>query len=138
HGLSSAFVFQCKYAEEFWSKVKAKMDVISHIKNWWDIIDEFVDMYCGNSINSIIRMRSLAASVYLIWRERNCRIFRNEKRSSKELFDIFNEIIRMRLVNLKAKKSVAVTSAQKRWNVSIVCSDKGIQCNKVVVESRNV
>ncbi|GJV80028.1 RNA-directed DNA polymerase, eukaryota, reverse transcriptase zinc-binding domain protein [Tanacetum coccineum] len=88
--------------------------------NWSGIVDEFVDMYCGNDINSIIRRMSLAASVYLIWHERNCRIFRNEKRSSEELFDIFNETIRMRLTTLKAKKSTAVTNAQKIYNILVI------------------
>nr|GEU83137.1 RNA-directed DNA polymerase, eukaryota, reverse transcriptase zinc-binding domain protein [Tanacetum cinerariifolium] len=32
---------------------------------------EIRDMYCGNSINSIVRRLCLAASVYLIWQERN-------------------------------------------------------------------
>ena len=65
----------------------------------------------GNTINSIIRRLCLAASVYLIWRERNCRLFKEEKRSVKELFEVFRDTIRFRLASLKAKPISAVLRA---------------------------
>ncbi|GKB96868.1 hypothetical protein Tco_0983005, partial [Tanacetum coccineum] len=88
---------------------------------WNDIIDKFSEMYCGNSIDSIVRRLGLATCVYLIWQERNNRIFRNEKRTCEGLFDIFKETVRMRLMPLKAKSSQAVLSTQKRWNVKFQC-----------------
>nr|GEU91504.1 ribonuclease H-like domain-containing protein [Tanacetum cinerariifolium] len=57
---------------------------------------------------------SLAASVYLIWQERNRRIFKEEKRSTKELFSIFKDTIKLRLMSLKVKDSCAVRGVQKR------------------------
>ncbi|GKB65469.1 hypothetical protein Tco_0921655 [Tanacetum coccineum] len=61
---------QCGWPEEWIVKgsfsgqnQRPKLGVVSHVKNWSGIVDEFVDMYCGNDINSIIRRMSLAASV---------------------------------------------------------------------------
>nr|GEX52696.1 hypothetical protein [Tanacetum cinerariifolium] len=41
--------------------------------------------------------------VYLIWEERNNKIFRDEERSNDELFKVLNEMVRIRLMSLKAK-----------------------------------
>ncbi|GJV18128.1 hypothetical protein Tco_1363451 [Tanacetum coccineum] len=57
---------------------------------------------------------SLAACVYLIWQERNLRICRDEKRSYKELAEVFSEIIRMRVLSLKVKSTRVVLNVQRR------------------------
>nr|GEV05005.1 hypothetical protein [Tanacetum cinerariifolium] len=106
--------FQCKFVEELWNKVKNRMELTNDSRYWNDIVDLFSYMYSGYFINSIIRRLSLSACVYLIWQERNCRIVRNERRTNEDLFNSFNEIIRMRLMSLKAKNSQAMMEAQKR------------------------
>ncbi|GJT13483.1 RNA-directed DNA polymerase, eukaryota, reverse transcriptase zinc-binding domain protein [Tanacetum coccineum] len=73
---------------------------------WNQTVDSISDMYCGNYIVSIIRRLSIAACVYLIWQERNWRIFRDDKRSTYELFGIFEETIRIRLMSLKVNIGV--------------------------------
>ena len=87
---------------------------------WNETVDTTANMDSGSTIKSIIRRLSLAASVYLIWRERNGRLFKNEKRSVDELFEVFVDTIRLRLAGLKAKSTVAVLSAQAEWNVQMV------------------
>ncbi|GJR44420.1 hypothetical protein Tco_1312523 [Tanacetum coccineum] len=47
-----------------------------------------------------------------------------------ELFDTFNEVIRMRLLTLKEKKFAVVINAKKRWNVNILCPDKSTNGDK--------
>ncbi|GJU64196.1 reverse transcriptase zinc-binding domain-containing protein [Tanacetum coccineum] len=87
--------FQCAYAEQFWKFAMSRMGVQIGQMDWKMIISHMSSLYCGNSIDSVIRRVGFAACVYLIWQERNCRIFRDEKRSIKELTDVFTEIIRM-------------------------------------------
>nr|GEY38464.1 reverse transcriptase zinc-binding domain-containing protein [Tanacetum cinerariifolium] len=108
-------------SEEFWRIAMTKMGVKYAQMDWNDIVNHIASMYCGNSIDSVIRRLGLAACVYvyLIWQERNFRIFRDEKRSSKELVEVFSELIRMRLLSLKVKKSNVVLRVQKKWNVSL-------------------
>ncbi|GJR86928.1 hypothetical protein Tco_0210939 [Tanacetum coccineum] len=81
--------------------------------DWKSTISEFARSFNGNLINIIIRRLSLAASVYLIWQERNRRIFKDEKRNVDELFSIFKDTIRLRLVSLKVKDSYVVKTVQK-------------------------
>ncbi|GKC68404.1 RNA-directed DNA polymerase, eukaryota, reverse transcriptase zinc-binding domain protein [Tanacetum coccineum] len=80
--------FQCEYAASFWSKVQAKVGMLNANLGWSELVGKFSDMYCGNSIDSIIRRLSLAACVYLVWQERNWRLFREEKRSPDDLLTV--------------------------------------------------
>lgn len=109
--------FKCQYAEQIWEKVVMKMGVQCEKMDWEDIIKEFAGQFNGNSVGSIIRRLCLAASVYMIWQERNQRIFRDEYRRWEEVYEIILENIRLRLMSLKAKRSVAVLKAQEEWNV---------------------
>ncbi|GJW95770.1 RNA-directed DNA polymerase, eukaryota, reverse transcriptase zinc-binding domain protein [Tanacetum coccineum] len=99
--------------------VKSKLEVSRADMEWNEIVDSFSQMYIGNYIGSIIRRIGLATSVYLIWKERNCRIFKEEMKSVKELTEELFEIMRLRLSSLKAKKSQAVLRAQLRWNTKL-------------------
>ncbi|GKF52255.1 reverse transcriptase zinc-binding domain-containing protein, partial [Tanacetum coccineum] len=72
--------FQCDYSAEVWAKIKEKAGIQTTKWEWDEIVEEMTTMYCGNSIDSIIRRISFAADVYLIWQERNWRIFRDERR----------------------------------------------------------
>ncbi|PWA51947.1 reverse transcriptase zinc-binding domain-containing protein [Artemisia annua] len=112
--------FDCKYAKQFWFKVCLKMGVHWNEMEWDNIVNLFAAMKNGNTITSIIRRLCLAASVYLIWRERNCRVFKEETRSVEELFEVFSDTIRFRLASLKAKPTSAVIRAQDDWNVQMV------------------
>ncbi|GJY27865.1 putative RNA-directed DNA polymerase [Tanacetum coccineum] len=47
------------------------------------------------------------------------RIFRDERRSIDELYKIFNETVRLRLLSLKVKDTIAVRKAQVEWDVKL-------------------
>ncbi|PWA65447.1 reverse transcriptase zinc-binding domain-containing protein [Artemisia annua] len=108
------------YAKQFWFKVCLKMGVHWNEMEWDNTVNLFAAMENGNTITSIIRRLCLVASVYLIWRERNCRLFKEETRSVEELFEVFSDTIRFRLASLKAKPTSAVIRAQDDWNVQMV------------------
>nr|GEU98059.1 RNA-directed DNA polymerase, eukaryota, reverse transcriptase zinc-binding domain protein [Tanacetum cinerariifolium] len=72
----------------------------------------------GNYIDSIIRRICFAASVYLVWQERNNRIFMDEKRNVDDLFGIFNDTaITMASVPYLG---VLLGGCTIRWVISIV------------------
>lgn len=113
-------LFDCRYAKQLWSKVCLKIGLYWGEMEWNDTVNFFAAMENENTINSIIRRLSLAASVYLVWIERNCRLFKEEKKSVEELFEVFSDTIRFRLASLKAKPISAVLKAQDDWNVQMV------------------
>lgn len=112
--------FDCKYAKQFWLKVCLKMGLSWEEMEWNDTINFFAEMDNGNTIKSIVRRLCLAASVYMIWKERNYRLFKEEKRSVDELFEVFKETVRLRLASLKAKPTSSVFKVQDDWNVQMV------------------
>ncbi|GJS68511.1 reverse transcriptase zinc-binding domain-containing protein [Tanacetum coccineum] len=119
----SHLFFECEYSKEFWGKVLEKMGVFGSTYKWNDIVAEMSRKFNRNSIKCIIRRLCFAASVYLVWQERNNRIFRDEIRSTEELFKVLIDIVRMRLLSLKVKRSNVVIRAQERWNVKLYIAD---------------
>ncbi|GJX81464.1 reverse transcriptase zinc-binding domain-containing protein [Tanacetum coccineum] len=103
--------FECEFSNKLWNMVKRRIEYHSSGQNWQDIITELSTLQNGNTIGSIIRRLCFAACVYLIWQERNNRIFKNEKRSNESLFIILNDTIKWRLSSLKFKSSQAVLKA---------------------------
>ncbi|GKC69120.1 RNA-directed DNA polymerase, eukaryota, reverse transcriptase zinc-binding domain protein [Tanacetum coccineum] len=76
-----AFILWMAILNKLSTQDKAKIEVTIADMGWNEIVERFSQMYTGNSNGSIIRRIGLAASVYLIWKERNCRIFKDEKKS---------------------------------------------------------
>ncbi|GKB16864.1 hypothetical protein Tco_0850787, partial [Tanacetum coccineum] len=65
-----------------------------------------------NSIKSVLQRISLASAIYYIWNERNNRIFTQEQKDTQCLFNAIEEIIKLQLLNLKVKRSVAVLKVE--------------------------
>ena len=74
------------------------------VMDWNDLVRCLTETYIENSICSVIRRLGLAASVYLIWQERNWRLFKGQKTSLEELYDQFYEIGDSLISNAIAKK----------------------------------
>ncbi|GJX41230.1 hypothetical protein Tco_0256220 [Tanacetum coccineum] len=104
---------------EILGKMSKKIGVVWSTNSWNDNVVGLAINFNRNSISSIIRRICFDASVYLIWQERNNRIFRTEERSNDELFKVLNEVVRMRLSSLKVKDTRAVRKAQEVWNVKM-------------------
>ncbi|GKA12795.1 RNA-directed DNA polymerase, eukaryota, reverse transcriptase zinc-binding domain protein [Tanacetum coccineum] len=99
--------------------VNKKIELRINERYWESTISKLADMKNRNNIGSVERKLCLAASVYLIWQERNNRLFKNEKRSVDELFTVLVNTIQLRLCNLNVIRSQAVCNAEVRWNVKL-------------------
>ncbi|GKB76255.1 hypothetical protein Tco_0943150, partial [Tanacetum coccineum] len=84
---------------------------------WEDVINEILEAKIGNNIWSAVRRISLAAVVYFIWQERNQRIFKGVKRNASTLYADISEIIKMKLMNIRVKDSVAVRIVADIWEI---------------------
>ncbi|GJR59120.1 hypothetical protein Tco_1501282 [Tanacetum coccineum] len=115
----SHLFFECEFSKTIWEKVTWKTSVNGKGTNWNNNVEAFAKKWNGNSINNVIRRISLAASVYLVWQEKNNRIFKDEIRSPDEIYKTLEDIIKMRLMSLTVKNSVAVKKAQEVWNVKL-------------------
>ncbi|GJU01500.1 RNA-directed DNA polymerase, eukaryota, reverse transcriptase zinc-binding domain protein [Tanacetum coccineum] len=102
---------QC--AEIRWAKLVCNND------GWDNTIEELAFLPNGNSICSIVRRLCLASAVYSIWRERNNRVFRDEKCNWEVILEMIYETVRLNLMGLNVKNSKAVQQVAKEWKVTM-------------------
>ncbi|PWA73149.1 reverse transcriptase zinc-binding domain-containing protein [Artemisia annua] len=110
--------FKCKFSNGLWSKVLEKVQGQQWVNmELLDLIKQLASMYNGNAINSVVRRLCLVTCVYMIWQERNFRLFRDESRSVELIFQIVCETVKNRLSGLNVKKFVVVKKVEETWNV---------------------
>ncbi|GJS82396.1 RNA-directed DNA polymerase, eukaryota, reverse transcriptase zinc-binding domain protein [Tanacetum coccineum] len=71
--------FKCDFSKSIWDKLKNKMNMNNIPNDWRGLIDKAAECPCNNAIRSVLRRIILATTVYYIWKERNSRIFTNDK-----------------------------------------------------------
>nr|GEU69171.1 RNA-directed DNA polymerase, eukaryota, reverse transcriptase zinc-binding domain protein [Tanacetum cinerariifolium] len=100
--------FKCNFSQTIWRKLKPLMQFKSNADKWNDIIEELTEKHNNDSIWSIVRRLCLAGAVYAIWRERINMIFRDEQCSWEVTLKMICEIVRLGLMGLNVKNSIAV------------------------------
>ncbi|PWA81221.1 ATP-dependent metalloprotease FtsH [Artemisia annua] len=84
---------------------------------WKDIMEDLITPPCNNNIMSIVKKLVLAACVYYIWNERNRRLFRDEKKSYKEVLKEIINNIRFKMACFSVKGSSMVNGVYNQWQV---------------------
>ncbi|KAJ9536710.1 hypothetical protein OSB04_un000095 [Centaurea solstitialis] len=87
--------FTCVFAKEVWSAIRVRMEWEDFPDAWDDIMVAISDPV--TSPKGLVRKLSLAASVYAIWRERNKRLFRGDKKSTHAIISEISEVVRLRV-----------------------------------------
>ncbi|PWA39711.1 reverse transcriptase zinc-binding domain-containing protein [Artemisia annua] len=111
--------FYCQLSSAIWNSLKTLMNKQMVDCKWNETINNFAEKPCNNSIWSIVRRLCLAAAVYGIWRERNSRIFSDERCTHETVFGKICDQVRSRLISLKAKSSSAISQVEHVWNIKI-------------------
>ncbi|XP_071695920.1 uncharacterized protein [Rutidosis leptorrhynchoides] len=126
----------CSYVQKVWVdfKGKAKMDdlidaILSGNHRWPDIVNLVATQKCNKSIWSIIRRLVFGAVIYMIWGERNARIYQDKKRSEDVLIKAIFDVVRLKLFGLKIHYSKQSQSTTVIWGFSLL---KG---NSVLLDS---
>ena len=79
----SHLFFECAYASEVWSGICFQLDWTGFPSTWDEIVLALSDN--SRAPKGLLQKLTLAASVYMIWKERNRRLFTNEKRPYTQL-----------------------------------------------------
>ncbi|GJW67845.1 RNA-directed DNA polymerase, eukaryota, reverse transcriptase zinc-binding domain protein [Tanacetum coccineum] len=95
--------WKCTYSKSIWEKFRSILRISRNSVDWKEIVKDLGTMRNGKNISSVIRRICVAACVYMIWQERNYRIFRDEKRTWEILFKMVWETVRMKLMGLTVK-----------------------------------
>ncbi|GJS37847.1 retrotransposon protein, putative, ty1-copia subclass [Tanacetum coccineum] len=114
--------FKCEFSRDVWNKAKNFSDIKGSYANWTHMVQSLANGNNGNNINSVVSRLIFAAIVYCIWHERNCRIFRNERRKCDDILKFIIETVKMKLMCIMVKDGVAVRRIEQVW--TIVCKKK--------------
>ncbi|GJX22468.1 hypothetical protein Tco_0226913 [Tanacetum coccineum] len=118
----SHLFFKRDFSKEFWCIVARKIDVDGRDVDWNTNVSRLANRFNGNSIGSIIRRLCIATSVYLLWQERNCKIFKDEKRSIDDLCREFNETVKLKAYGVRPQNTVMLDSEASTITYTAVSS----------------
>ncbi|GJX32936.1 hypothetical protein Tco_0242791 [Tanacetum coccineum] len=93
----------------------AGMDTILPILQ--NIIAYLQPMAHQRNIRSVIGRLLVAAASYCIWMERNCRTFKNVRRTPEEVRDSIITIVRLKLLTCRFKNTTMVNELLARWKM---------------------
>ncbi|XP_071700523.1 uncharacterized protein [Rutidosis leptorrhynchoides] len=118
----------CIYSKEVWQgfKGKAKMDdiidiILSGGISWSYVANLVATKRCNKSLWSVIRRLVFAAIIYMLWSERNFRIYQDTHRSVGVLIKAIFEVVRLRLCGLKILPSThQPVIAAEVWNFDLI------------------
>ncbi|GJW39768.1 hypothetical protein Tco_0065613 [Tanacetum coccineum] len=99
---------RCKFYDSL-----AGMDTILPILQ--NIITYLQPMAHQRNIKSVIGRLLIAAASYCIWMERNCRTFKNVRRTPEEVRDSIITIVRLKLLTCRFKNTTMVNELLARW-----------------------
>lgn len=88
------------------------------ISDDWDILlSSFIAIAGSKKAEHIIAKLVLAASAYLVWQERNNRIFKNQQRSVQQLIDYIVATIRLKLLSCQFKRTQRIDQILDTWKL---------------------
>ncbi|PWA88348.1 reverse transcriptase zinc-binding domain-containing protein [Artemisia annua] len=115
--------FECDFSSQLRNYMQLKLGIKGIEQSWVRTLEILAEMYNGNSIGSVLRRISLAACVCFIWQERNFRLFRGISRKWEEVLKTIIDTIRLRMMSLHYKPSLAVSKVEEQWDVKLkVCA----------------
>ncbi|GKD05798.1 hypothetical protein Tco_1180772, partial [Tanacetum coccineum] len=130
----SHLFFSCAYSKRLWERLKpmAMMDNMSNI--WPSVISSIVNKPANNTIWSVIQRLVFGVAIYLLWLERNSRIYNQVDRTVDGIFEQVVSNVRLKLMGLVLKNSPDVLRAAEIWDLPI---DKSGYYDKMVSELFN-
>ncbi|GJY07295.1 hypothetical protein Tco_0374349 [Tanacetum coccineum] len=103
--------------EMVWNRLKPYMLVTNMSSSLDQIIDFLEPLFNKKSARSIIIKLVFAASCYLIWKERNDRLFSQKKLSSDQVAESIISTVRLKLLLCRFKKTENVQRLLKLWKI---------------------
>ncbi|GJV66182.1 zinc knuckle CX2CX4HX4C containing protein [Tanacetum coccineum] len=82
-----------------------------------DVINEMAGNNKVNCIGMVVNKLILVAVVYFIWQEMNLRMFKDEKRTTKDIIKIIYQNVRSKLMTVRARKTSRVDVIAWQWDL---------------------
>ncbi|GJY43181.1 reverse transcriptase zinc-binding domain-containing protein [Tanacetum coccineum] len=111
--------FSFDFSKKVWTYFLQKIHYILP-DIWASIMPAMIDLGFKNSIENIVRRLILGASVYMIWKERNTRLFQGKQQTKEVVIKHIEDNIKTSLMSQIVKDSVAVRKVEAIWNVKMI------------------
>nr|GEX58808.1 hypothetical protein [Tanacetum cinerariifolium] len=123
NGLISTFSVKCAWEAlrprglKVWSLMLVLAGMESVPLRLEDIVNWLRPMAAKRSFKSVVGKLLFASMAYFVWCERNNRLFKNIRRSPKELKDQIMVVVRLKLITFHFKNKLAVSSMLAKWKL---------------------
>ncbi|KAJ0955627.1 putative reverse transcriptase zinc-binding domain-containing protein [Helianthus annuus] len=117
HDSHKHLFFECKYSTQVWNMVRVKAGMDNIGSKWEDIVARLQLNRHSKSVNDYVSRLVVAASAYLIWQERNARIFKNQMRPPEKIYDLIIETVRYKIMGVKLKRNDRVRRLLGEWGI---------------------
>ncbi|GKA91486.1 putative RNA-directed DNA polymerase [Tanacetum coccineum] len=109
--------FICPFSNTVWSHMKSKagLDRVSH--DIYAIVDHIGGNASRKSTCIVIAKLVVAASAYFIWQERNWRLFKKTKRSTKQVIECISSSVRLKLLSCRFKRTLDGVRYARMWDL---------------------
>ena len=113
----SHLFFECKFSKDVWDQVCIRADIDVNLIDFDSVISRLVPLAKRRSVRSVVSKLVVAATTYLIWKERNDRIFKKRKRSREQVVESILATVRLKLLTFTFKKSKRVETMLHAWKL---------------------
>ncbi|GKC49682.1 reverse transcriptase domain, reverse transcriptase zinc-binding domain protein [Tanacetum coccineum] len=119
--------FECNFSKQVWFMVKRFAGFSNSMPSIDSIIHDIIPFAKRKSSRSIIVKLVVATITYFIWQERNNCMFKKSKRSVEQVANCIINVVRLKLLSCKWKKSKAVCDIIGLWNLEHIDCVYGIK-----------
>ncbi|XP_022015033.1 uncharacterized protein LOC110914554 [Helianthus annuus] len=113
----SHLFFECNFSAQVWCSVRKKVGMDSVNPKWPDIIEWLMPRARSKSVTNYAARLLVAASAYIIWQERNARIFMNQLRPPEVISEIILNTVRYKLMGAKLRNTTNVQRVLAEWKI---------------------
>ncbi|XP_020266570.1 uncharacterized protein LOC109842066 [Asparagus officinalis] len=93
--------FECQFSADIWNKVMNWMSFSRRSCNWNHLINWYSFNLKGGGCKQQLKRMALLMTIYMIWQERNMRIFQRKFREPEMLFRGIKFLIFSKILNVK-------------------------------------
>ncbi|GJX32934.1 reverse transcriptase domain-containing protein [Tanacetum coccineum] len=113
--------FECSFSSQIWMHMKRFAGLLNSGSSLVSIMSHLLPIAKQKSSKSTIRKLIVAVVAYLIWQERNRRLFKKSKRSAKEVIGCIMASVRLKLLSCHFKKSRDGVMFARLWELPSTC-----------------
>ncbi|MFS7976250.1 hypothetical protein Hanom_Chr10g00890251 [Helianthus anomalus] len=119
----SHLFFECKFSSQVWHMVRQKvgMDTVQPI--WGDIVEWLSARARSKTAANLVTRIAVAATAYVIWQERNARLFKNQVRPPEVISASIFQMVRYKLMGMKLKNTAGVRRLLGDWEIHNIHRD---------------